>query len=65
MHESDYERGRRDGRREVLAFLKNYAVTLANQENRGSLLGAVTRKLGADASSGLASLIETHFAGRL
>jgi hypothetical protein len=63
--ESDYERGRREGRREVLAFLKNYATTLASPENRGSLLGGVMRKIGADATDGLAKLIETHFAGRI
>jgi hypothetical protein len=62
---NDYERGRRDGRREVLAFLKSYAVTLAASENRASLLGALTRKLGADAAGGLAKLIEDHFAGRI
>ena len=63
--ESDYERGRRDGRREVLSFLKHYATTLSASENRASILGALTRKLGADAAGGLATLIENHFAGRI
>lgn len=63
--ESDYERGRREGRREVLSFLKQYAVTLASPENRGGLLGGMLRKVGSDATDGLAKLVESHFAGRI
>lgn len=59
---TEYERGKLDGRNEVIAFLKEYAVTLASKENRGGILAAITRSVGSQACNGLAEVIEGHFA---
>lgn len=63
--DTDYERGKRDGRREVIAFLRAYALRLAAPENRGNVIGAFTRRVGTDAADKLATLLETHFNGRI
>jgi len=58
---SDYERGRREGRREVVTFLRQYAASLATKEARGGFFAGVIRNIGADATEGLAKLIEEHY----
>ena len=63
VEQTEFERGRRAGHLEVIAFLKEYTATVAKKENRGAIAAILTRSIGLPAIEGLAKVIEARFPG--